>query len=991
MPKEAAQHVMSVEFGFGISTKSDSVEAGRSVAQGASKKIRSETPTLALLFASHDRDLSQVIAGVREVLGQVPVYGITTAGEIFNRNYDSSVLLFLVASRNVVADPFLITGLTADYDRSLGAIMDELRKTLLPGRGVPTPVVTIGFSGVPQGSLRYPLKGITEACVEEGILPPQLYAMELGRFSPVGSGRVIVGDKVHEDAFLGLTLRLEVGYDMLCGSGHRPGGGMLMVTGTRNGSVTSMNGLPPWDAYRRAIGSPDLSVEGWQGVMAKSPLAEVAPWGTHIVVPRDLDKDGAFVFGTAVPEGTALQVLAPPRDDDFIVSLVEKSCNRTRVKEPAFCLTFKAPNPNWAAGVEKVQDPELRALSLRFPHLPVFGCYAESVLSTDLLGGLSVKEQGSSVLLIDKLLDPTVEAVQRMEGLLIDYQSTNRELQSRIAELSNLYRITQNMTETIDLQKILRLVLEGITNELGYDRVSLCLVKGRGITGKMTIGHEHLMDAFSAKLSDKGHFLVSCLERKSPLVLDAPFGEAVPEGFREGLGAPAIACVPLLARGKQLGVIVVDNRFSESPITMEGIQSLSTIANTAASAIDNSLMHEKVKELNTRLQKKVDVSTEELTRTNRDLEASQADLRKAYDELKGVNRELDERIAKLSTLGAMSRSLVSVHNFDQLLHLFLGSAISELAADRGSILLIQPETGDLAIKVGIGLSPEAIYKYRFKVGEGIAGTVVQDRRPALVRDASIDPRFVAVSGRSHPNSLIAVPLIVKDEVLGAICIENKSTSRTFGEKDLEFLEILASQGSITIANAQLFEKLQKNYFDTVMALSTAVEAKDPYTLGHSKRVTEYCIALADEFDFGPEEVQYLKFGAILHDVGKIGVAGSILNKPDRLTASEFDSIKAHAVIGENIVKDVDFLQPIRPLIRNHQERYDGSGYPDGLAGDDIPFMAALIAVADVFDALVTDRPYRRAFSHDEAVRYIQTESGTQFHPRIVEAFLKIFR
>jgi HD-GYP domain-containing protein (c-di-GMP phosphodiesterase class II)/uncharacterized protein YigA (DUF484 family) len=982
---------MSVEFGFGISTKGNSVEAGRSVAQGASKKIRRETPCLALLFVSCDRDLDQVVRGVREVLGQVPVYGITTAGEIYNRNYDGSVLLFLIASSHVVADPFLVTGLTRDYDRSLTAIMDELRKTLIPGRGVPTPVMTLGFSGIPAGSVRYPLKGIVEACVSEGMLPPALVAMELGRFSPRGSGRVIVGDAVHEDAFLGLILHLEVGYDMLCGSGGRPSGRVLMVTGSRDGTVTSLNGIAPWDAYRKAVGSPDLPVERWGGTMAESPLAVAGPWGNHVVMPREIDRAGAFVFGSEVREGTALQVLTPPPDPGFIVSLLERSDGRGTVKDPAFSLVFKAPSPNWSPGVEKEQDQEIRAVAQRFPHLPVFGCYVESILAPDLAGGLSVNEHGSSVWLLDKLLDPTVAALQRMEGLLVDYQVTNKELQSRIAELSNLYRITQNMTETIDLQKILRLILEGITNELGYDRVSLCLVSGRRLTGKMTIGHEHLQESFATSLSDKSHFLVSCLEKKSPLVLEAPFGDSVPGSFQEGLQAPAIACIPLMARGKPLGVIVVDNRFSESPITMEGIQSLSTLANTAASAIDNSLMHAKVRELNTKLQKKVDVSREELSRTNMELESSQTDLRKAYDDLKEVNRELDERIAKLSTPGEMSRTFVSVHNFDKLLHMFLQSAMTELSADRGSILLIQPETGELAIKVGIGLSPEAMYKLRFKVGEGIAGSVVRDRRPALVRDASSDPRFVAVSGRSHPNSLIAVPLVVKDEVLGAVCVENKSTSRTFGDKDLEFLEILASQGSITIANAQLFEKLQKNYFETVMALSTAVEAKDPYTLGHSKRVTEYCIALADEFDLSPDEVQCLKFGAILHDVGKIGVAGSILNKPDRLTASEFDSIKAHAVIGENIVKDVDFLQPIRPLIRNHQERYDGSGYPDGLAGEEIPFMATVIAVADVFDALVTDRPYRRAFSHDEAVRYIEGESGVQFNPKVVEAFLKIFR
>ena len=190
-------------------------------------------------------------------------------------------------------------------------------------------------------------------------------------------------------------------------------------------------------------------------------------------------------------------------------------------------------------------------------------------------------------------------------------------------------------------------------------------------------------------------------------------------------------------------------------------------------------------------------------------------------------------------------------------------------------------------------------------------------------------------------------------------------------------------------NSQLVQQLETNYFSTVEALAAAIEAKDPYTRGHSKRVTQFAILLAERFGVSDVEIRNLRYGATLHDIGKIGVSGKILNKEGRLTTEEYEVIKLHPGIGENIIGRVDFLQGARPVVRSHHERFDGSGYPDGLGEEEIPFLARVAAVVDFFDALTSDRPYRKAYSIEQTVHLIREGIGREFDPMVAKEFLEI--
>jgi putative nucleotidyltransferase with HDIG domain len=360
--------------------------------------------------------------------------------------------------------------------------------------------------------------------------------------------------------------------------------------------------------------------------------------------------------------------------------------------------------------------------------------------------------------------------------------------------------------------------------------------------------------------------------------------------------------------------------------------------------------------------------------------------------LKEATSSLAEKAHRLSAFSAIARAMNETHHLADLLRMVLGITISELDADTGSVMLYERGVDELFIHTGRGLSPEGFRNNRFRLGEGIAGWVAENRTPALIEDKSADPRYLlGRNKKTEKNSMVSVPLLNgKSEVLGVLNLERYGHRPPFTHIELDFLLAIAAQAAVAIENARLIRDLEKSYFDTISALANAVEAKDPYTLGHSDRVTQYAIAIGEEMGLSRDELLSLRFGAVLHDLGKIGVADAVLQKPGGLSDEEFELMKAHTTIGEKIIEEIDFLKDVRRIVRSHQEHYDGSGYPDGLKGDEIPLSVAIVTLADNLDALSTDRPYRPASSMEVAISMIKADSGRLYNPKVVESFLKIF-
>ena len=217
---------------------------------------------------------------------------------------------------------------------------------------------------------------------------------------------------------------------------------------------------------------------------------------------------------------------------------------------------------------------------------------------------------------------------------------------------------------------------------------------------------------------------------------------------------------------------------------------------------------------------------------------------------------------------------------------------------------------------------------------------------------------------------------------------NKNGNEPFNKQDLKILSFIANTASVAIRNHQNRQMLEQSYFDTVTALIMSLEARDEYTKGHSDRVTEYSVGIARQLQLEEEMIKTIKDAAILHDIGKIGVRDDVLLKPGRLTPEEFSEIKKHPVISGNIVKSISSLREVGTIANQHHERYDGKGYPDGLKDEEIHIGARIMAVADIYDAMTSNRSYRKALDPDYAVKEIKNQAGAQFDPQCVEAFLQ---
>ena len=254
----------------------------------------------------------------------------------------------------------------------------------------------------------------------------------------------------------------------------------------------------------------------------------------------------------------------------------------------------------------------------------------------------------------------------------------------------------------------------------------------------------------------------------------------------------------------------------------------------------------------------------------------------------------------------------------------------------------------------------------------------------------IEEKIIKTSSAVRKGSLLGVPLICED-VLGLIIIKRTKVNQPFDKFDQEMLMNMAEQAVIGIKNLQLYEEQQKIVFGSIKSLVTLLNTRVPREYTHSPHFSKLVCALGCELHLGEKQIESLKYASLLHDTGKIDIPDAILTKTTKLTSEEYDIIKKHPLKGAQILRPLQILRPVIPIIMHHHEKYNGTGYPSHLKGEQIPLGARIMSVADAFEAMVYGRPYRQRMDIDSAIREIKKKSGTQFDPKIVEAFLKVIK
>jgi HD-GYP domain-containing protein (c-di-GMP phosphodiesterase class II) len=330
-------------------------------------------------------------------------------------------------------------------------------------------------------------------------------------------------------------------------------------------------------------------------------------------------------------------------------------------------------------------------------------------------------------------------------------------------------------------------------------------------------------------------------------------------------------------------------------------------------------------------------------------------------------------------------------DIDRLFNLIVRSTTNTLDAQIGYIILYDKDQQLLNVTNLIGNGKLIAPQQAIKMKESsVSSWVINNRQPLLVEDINETPQFDRFSELGYERkTLICAPLMVMDEIIGTISVVNKKDHSRFYSSELEMLTTIAAQAAIAIKNATLYEEQQQTYLNTIQALVTAIEASDSYTKGHSERVTRYSVEIGRRLNLASDRLQILERAAILHDIGKIGIDLSLLHKEGKLSAHDVQELQSHPAIGMKILEPIDFLKDVRTCIGQHHERYDGMGYPNRIKTCDQLVESRVIGVADAFDAMTSDRPYRKALTLEVAISELAENAGTQFDPEIVKVFINI--
>lgn len=369
----------------------------------------------------------------------------------------------------------------------------------------------------------------------------------------------------------------------------------------------------------------------------------------------------------------------------------------------------------------------------------------------------------------------------------------------------------------------------------------------------------------------------------------------------------------------------------------------------------------------------------------------------------GVEGRLQTRKQKLQTLVETGHVINSSLGLKRVLEEVMDSLIELVQAERG-FLVLHGEDGELEVQIARGIDNVDLEDDDFALSWTIVKQVVSSGEPVLTTNAQEDPRFGMEASvvSLQLRSILCVPMKLKDDIFGVMFVDNRVHTGQFKESDLGLLAAFADQAAMAINNARLFDELQEAnkdleaaneeleiaYEATLEGWVRALDLRDKETEGHTRRVTVMTEELAREMGFPEEELVHVKRGALLHDIGKMGIPDGILLKPGGLTKEERELMMQHPQLAYEMLERIDFLKPALDIPYCHHEKWDGSGYPRSLRGEEIPFAARIFAIVDVWDALTSERPYREPMEIDEVRKHIQDGAGSHFDPQVVDAFLE---
>jgi HD-GYP domain-containing protein (c-di-GMP phosphodiesterase class II) len=516
--------------------------------------------------------------------------------------------------------------------------------------------------------------------------------------------------------------------------------------------------------------------------------------------------------------------------------------------------------------------------------------------------------------------------------------------------LTLLLEIGEAFHSTLELDPLLEIILRQMQNAACSEGISIWLLDGANtqLTCTHAVGLEER--SLIGKVAPAASLLeTDLLSLDRAILIDNPAQAPAASPYLVGeiwRHARNVIVAMLIARGDLLGSIVVTNKQGAPAFSEADRLLVEALAGHAAIAIRNAQFYEQQR--------------------------------------RGTERQ--------RLLDQISRHMQQTLDSQVLIPLVLEEVNKAIEAEAQSLWLLNEETHLIVCHYATGPGGEAIKKVNVPVGKGIVGASIERQEAIIINDIQKDARFFRAADNQTgfvTRSLICVPMVRQGKAIGAIQAMNKRGGTLFTQDDLELLRSIADSAALAIENARLYAELANSYDSTLDALTAALDLRDRETEGHSRRVVEYTARLARQMGLPDSQIADMCRGALIHDIGKIGLPDAILHKPGLLDPQERRVMEKHPLAGYEMLLGIPYLREEIPVVLAHQERWDGTGYPFSLKGYQIPLGARLFAIADTFDALTSDRVYRRSSSCEEARQVIAQEAGRQFDPAAVKAFLDV--
>ncbi|MFC1742915.1 HD domain-containing phosphohydrolase [Candidatus Riflebacteria bacterium] len=549
--------------------------------------------------------------------------------------------------------------------------------------------------------------------------------------------------------------------------------------------------------------------------------------------------------------------------------------------------------------------------------------------------GLLCLKRGAGQSVFSVVEQEIIDLIATQMGLLIENHELNQRFIDKISILEAFSNFSHEINKKHSLIALSKISFQFIKDTIGFDAALIFLNYS-----------EECKNFWSHDLNSFQKNKIRDVIKK--ISLDQ--GE-LPEASDVKEGGDSLFCneelssflaVPLLIEEKRKGYIVLSRE--KLPFSRNDLSILLTCSNILSQACQNSL------------------------KTSR------------------MARKIEEQ----SVLFEISQTMTSTLNLDEVLKF-----ISEISGEMGDCDLVALnlfEKNTFKLRHSFGEKKDLFQELDIDGNDPLIKSAFESQKPFAVENVKPEQNYFKNDRifKDTFKSFIMVPILQRKMPMGMLILFYKK-QRRFPQNYLRFLQTMAGQAAIAIENANLFESTQENFLDTIKTLAAAIEAKDPYTMGHCEKVLEYSEKIGKKIGMDGDELENLRIGALLHDIGKIGIDDSILKKPAALTTEEYFQMKSHPFHGSSIMNTASFLARLAPIAYHHHERYDGKGYPDGLVGEQIPLAARIVTIADSYDVMTSDRVYRKGMSAEEAVEELYNLRGFQFDPDLVMHFFHILK